>query len=716
MDRQRLVAAMLILLSLLAALPVLMTRVRLEGANDRVDLVIDTRSFVTLAQREGYPLDRLLRELAEAGVTGAIVQERDLRVLHESGEATVRLGREIRSTVASMANPHPLLRRLVNENLVKSTNTYVYSEQIAVMDEVEQRLRERLPEGAITRHDYQDGAAGPLSLLDLEISPEFTLQSSQWVMSPANPSVGFAQAEFQQITDAGLRPVPRPRNRESWTAEAVQELFEQIDLYGPTTGSVIFEGGEVTGYPNLLSTTAEQFRARGIVPILIESATQLAYTPQAGHQDLAAMLGYQTNRLYAMTQLEIDSPRFSPGETVDKWWRAAVERNIRTLFLRPFFRHQDPGRTLIETNIDRFGELADRLQRSDFELGAPRVFDTFLLGRLQRAALGVGVAGAVLLWLTFVWPLENRFYYLLAAVGALGAAGMGYLLGERAAQLLALVAAVIFPTLGATINFYRWNRGGRLIGAPGERMEARPGSLLGAAAPGSGMIACLREAVVATVVLSVSSLFGGLLVASILGDVRYMLEFLYFRGVKFSFFLPLVLVPASYVLVGREGGLRQRAEGILHDLRGYLNLVLTYGYVVVGVLAMVAGFWYIQRSGNQPLVPVPAWELQIRAWLEETLLARPRTKEFLIGYPAMMLGAAIVVRGWRNWAIGLSLVGVTAGVSVVNSFSHLRTPVLISLLRWTHGLWIGLLLGVVGTAVVLWALDWVRKQERSERI
>jgi hypothetical protein len=715
MFRQRIFAAALIALSVLASLPVLLQRVQAEAANNRVDLVIETRSFQLLARREGYPFEQLLRDLARAGVTGAIVAERDLRVLEENGLANLRLGREIKSNVASMANPHPLLRRLVLEDAIKATNTYVFSDQIGVIDQLERSLRLRLPPESVKRHDYRDGAAGSLSLLELAVSPEFTLQGNQYLMSPANPSIGFGAEEFRLVTEAGLRPVPRPRNRTSWTAEAVRELLEQIDRFGPGTRSVIFEGAQVTGFPDLLELTAAEFARRGIVPIFIESATQLAYTPQAGHQELARLMGYQTNRLYAMTQAEIDSPRFSPGETIDKWWRAAVERNIRTLYLRPFFRQQDPDKGVIETNLSRFGELAERLKQAGFTLGAPATFPEYYVRLRHWALLGAGVVGAGLLWLSLVWPVSDRVYYPLAAVGLLGAAGAAAVLRDTGAQLLALAAAILFPALGATVNFYRWNRGGQLIGGPGEAIALRTGALAGAAPIGSSLLPGLREAAVSTGILAGLSLLGGLLVSAILGDPRYLLEFLYFRGVKVAFFAPLLLAVASYVMIGRTGGLRERVGGLIADLKGYLRLALTYGYVVLGLTALIGAFWYIQRTGNQPLVPVPAWELKLRAMLEENLLARPRTKEFLVGYPAMMLAAAVLLRGWRNWALALSLAAVTAGVSVVNSFSHLRTPLLISVMRWAHGLWMGVILGLIGTAAVIWALDWLIRQERGDR-
>jgi hypothetical protein len=90
---------------------------------------------------------------------------------------------------------------------------------------------------------------------------------------------------------------------------------------------------------------------------------------------------------------------------------------------------------------------------------------------------------------------------------------------------------------------------------------------------------------------------------------------------------------------------------------------------------------------------------------------RPRTKELLFGHPLVFLSLALMYRGTRR---GLWL-GLTAGlvgqISLLNTFCHLHTPLLVSLVRAFHGLWIGLLLGLLVWA----AVNWWEKRAASRR-
>ena len=61
-----------------------------------------------------------------------------------------------------------------------------------------------------------------------------------------------------------------------------------------------------------------------------------------------------------------------------------------------------------------------------------------------------------------------------------------------------------------------------------------------------------------------------------------------------------------------------------------------YVFFVVAALGAVA--WvFVGRSGHTAGVPVPTSELMLRRFLENTMYARPREKEFIIGHPALML-------------------------------------------------------------------------------
>src|SRR5205823_12796035 len=86
-------------------------------------------------------------------------------------------------------------------------------------------------------------------------------------------------------------------------------------------------------------------------------------------------------------------------------------------------------------------------------------------------------------------------------------------------------------------------------------------------------------------------------------------------------------------------------------------------------------------------------EMSLRNMLDRYLV-RPRTKEFLIGHPALLaallLGATRAGRGVR---LSLALIGSIGQVSMVNSFCHLHTPLLMTVTRVFNGLWLGVLIG-----------------------
>jgi hypothetical protein len=121
--------------------------------------------------------------------------------------------------------------------------------------------------------------------------------------------------------------------------------------------------------------------------------------------------------------------------------------------------------------------------------------------------------------------------------------------------------------------------------------------------------------------------------------------------------------------------------------------------ILLALAALSGLLFVVTRSGNQPLVVPSALELKARALLESALIIRPRTKEFLVGHPALMLAVALSLRGRRTW---LPLIAVAAGfgqASLLNTFCHFHTPLHVSFLRAGNGLWLGALLGVIAIAV-----------------
>ncbi|MHB8945468.1 MAG: DUF5693 family protein, partial [Bacillota bacterium] len=269
-------------------------------------------------------------------------------------------------------------------------------------------------------------------------------------------------------------------------------------------------------------------------------------------------------------------------------------------------------------------------------------------------------------------------------------------------QMMALAGALIFPTLGTAYPLKRWRR---------VRGRNSIGSTAGVA---------LVSLVTATAI----SLIGAFFIASLLSDIRYLLEFDYFRGVKLVHIVPmalLALIYAAYYGAGGDGGERRReqtaerapdVDGPPHDVvveaARFLRTKVRVVHVALLLLAAIAGYIYIGRTGNTSGLAVSSLELNVRAGLERLLVARPRTKEFLIGHPALILGAWSVLRGYPALAFPLVLAGSIGQVSAVNSFQHLRTPFALSLLRGVNGLVLGAAIGLVALIIIDPIARWLR--------
>jgi len=189
--------------------------------------------------------------------------------------------------------------------------------------------------------------------------------------------------------------------------------------------------------------------------------------------------------------------------------------------------------------------------------------------------------------------------------------------------------------------------------------------------------------------ISLASSAGGLVVAAILTQWRFMTASDVFFGVKVATVVPLVLVPILWLL--------EEDRHPLITLRRVWNLSerpLSVRAAVLVVAAGGVGVVLLLRTGNTSL-PVLGVEERLRNALEAALIARPRTKEYLVGHPAMLLGIAAMLWGARRWALPLVILGTIGQVGLVNSFSHLHTPILYTVWRTANGLWLGTLLGVV---------------------
>ena len=297
---------------------------------------------------------------------------------------------------------------------------------------------------------------------------------------------------------------------------------------------------------------------------------------------------------------------------------------------------------MVENTTRLVADLTAALEVDGFTIAplptGEQEFD-FAPSRWLRAAAALGVLAALVL-------LALRFPGAWGALAALGVSGLGVFAGGFDWDALALVAALVFPVLG-----FLW-------------FPRRPWALPAA----TGV-----------------SLLGALLLAGVGSDRAALLALEPFAGVGATLVVPPALFVAADLL--RE----RRPAAWIRELWGR---ELRLGDVVVAGVAVAALGLVVIRRGNLPIIGASDLELAIRSLLSEWFV-RPRFKE-LLGHPLALLGLAAAVWRWPRWSVTLFLAGgVVAQASILNSFSHYHTPLLVSLQRTVIAFGLGAALGIV---------------------
>ncbi len=235
-------------------------------------------------------------------------------------------------------------------------------------------------------------------------------------------------------------------------------------------------------------------------------------------------------------------------------------------------------------------------------------------------------------------------------------------------KVLALTGGIAFATMG-------------FVAIPRAFTGAYPRSY------GAALAAGLRTAGVAYLF----ALLGALVVVGLLSVPLMMQEIDRFSGVKLVLAVPPLLAFVLYVYTRRFGNEPPGPEqSALAPVRVYQLALL--------VLLAGAAFLILSRSGNQSDITPSTFELSLRSDLTAVLGVRPRFKEFLIGVPLLMLLPALRIDQRRLFGWLFAIAAAIGTADVVDTFSHLHTPLLISLLRTVNGAVLGVFVG----AILIW--------------
>jgi hypothetical protein len=645
-------AQAILVLGLLASLAVAFLRVRVESHANRVELAMDFTDLDTLARSYDYNRSAFLIALRRAGLTSLAVTEELGANVGSDGKAYATTGAALINQARVSPIGDPLLAQLVRTHRIVEGAVYL------------------LVSDAATYHRYR-------TMLPLHFSPR-----SVRVLRPVRPwlievrtqvdyfnatALGIPTDQIELAHRLGLLVVPRFQNDERFGAPQINALFADVIRYDPKVSTVIFFGlgNQVLGYPDHLEDTANAFKAHPFVNFgSIE--TYDVVQVQKGNDTLARLLPGRTVRVQAIAKPELDKIKLD--EAVGRYVLGVRERNVRVVYLRPW-THQDGTLSIEATNVEMVKQIADELRGAGFRLG--RATPIPLYHGNNRVLVGLAALAVpsifVLLLDFFGW---YRRLIAIAAYGltiALYAAGVVSHHDAAVRSAIALAGALCFATAALLVLIPAWTE----IPSPrfGTQFARSAGWMLAA----TGV-----------------ALLGALVVIGVMSSPLAMTEIERFRGVRLILALPPLLALLLYCF-DRRFGAATRPRDVL------LSPVLAY-QLLAGIAIVALGALMLARSGNESDVSPSPVELALRHILTHVLSVRPRFKEFLIGFPCMMLLPALLPPHRRiiGWLLALGI-GVGVG-DVIDTFSHLHTPIEISILRIVNGLVVGAIIG----AVVIW--------------
>lgn len=454
----------------------------------------------------------------------------------------------------------------------------------------------------------------------------------------SNLPLGYNHDQVRQLTERGLDVIARVPDTLRSVDFATEELAALRDEFGADRLILLGTQLPFATDPSAAETFSTWLRSEQFTVFLVE------FTNQPGAPELVAAVG-PAGRM-RVVGLAPDYPPRTIGDTA----RSLRERNIRLLELRS---HQTLDAVDRLDILTRAGREIQQAAPSEFQRGPAEPPTAVEASPLHLAGAALASAGIAAAAASLVAPILG-----LAVGGAVGLMVLGMALTGSAA--LGDVTRLAVAGLAALLAVF-------------------------VARPRAGLPAATVEYAKAGLVV----IAGGLTVAGLAHDTLFFAGVRDFWGVKALLIGPPLAAAAvaTYVSLNRPR---------LVDAAPILNLPVRIWHVIAFLAVAGAAGFMLLRSGNTGIqIDV---ELLFREQLESLFTVRPRSKEFLLGWPALLLGVLAAFRLRHGW--WLYVVAAIATASAVDTFTHFHSPLLVSLLRTVYGLVLGYAAGVIALGVV----------------
>lgn len=692
-----------VLIGIISSFILSFNRMSIESDNKVIDITLDLMEVEKLAEQSEEDLSWWLKKFNDWGVGSVTLNEETFEGMMDSYKPIdVKM---VGNIVADMnwKNDYPQdFIDYVETNGIDNYDVVVTTNLESISTFVENGLKGRYEEDLFEIFKSENQV---IFLLDGTVQEALFIRPPVLVNNNNKPYIdkkelassklirlglGFDEEKIKIIKDAGLEVILRPMSyNPNWGGEKyINANLEEYERFNIEAKYMIFSGEQVLGYPENIDMVRRFMEKNNTKVGLIESGVQRGHIEQKGIDELTEVLDYNAVRIFSMPdyiQQRYKFYNYNGSEEIENTlYRAVTERNVRLIFFRPFKWDNSTYVTNYEEYERMFESFEERIAEHKMTLGDASVMKKNTVNTIFKILIGLGILGGGIIMLEGMFNLNDKFKKLLILLGILFIIAFPLVFPYFSVKIYGMVAAVVFPTLSmiyfcnvAKSNYFSENQDNTL-----KRSILTGGKLI--------------------ITMALISSIGSLFVSSLLSSTEFLLEMDIFRGIKISQLIPILLY--SITFLGYFGYRKEKDKSItklnISDIKDILVDNIKIYFLVLFVFIGAAGYIYLARTGHETNVQPSNLEMIGRNFLELKLMARPRIKEFLVAFPAIILA---VYTAFNRKKLLLFLVGLAVVIgqtSIVNTFTHLRTPMYLSIIRTFYGLIFGLVLGIIYVIIV----------------
>lgn len=653
MTKKNLFVKILIMLVFVAVmLPSFVQRVKNEERNKDVMFALNYNSARMLLSDE--ELDRSLAENKKNGVNNVIIAEESINSLISAGYVT---GIKYNVLCHKYDDESEDIIKLIKDNKKIHNDSYLL---ITKRPDCKEYL-EKWMGAKYTQEEYikvTTTTDADVYLIYREIG------------NAAQATVGFDESKIEFAYEKGFNVVlslmVHPFAKTDYV-DYIAELVDKYDVKFINLKKSFSKQDNKKAENKTIDAFCKLIKEKNLYLILTEDQTQLSNQKPIGYEKLIESAAGKVLRGYDTIDFYTTNTGDTTGEKrYQQILNSVVDRNIRFVTINQLSNGTSSlDKKSAVTNLSTKAAM-DRISRIGFNT---QEYDTKYSGYIvnRRLSSAAAIILMILMGLMILeWLCGKKLLKLelLAAAGALLATVFTFVAPISIVELYPTAFAAIAPSFMITaIMAYAKNTCNKLP-----------------------TIKFFLSALLLTAVMFVLC---GVVQSALLSGLDYHLNSLIFRGIKLSLFAPIVFSIVAFAILFME-----KTEKLSKRIIRILNAQIKVYWVIIAVVMSAVVAIYLIRSGN--VTSISGFETYMRNAITELMTARPRTKEFLVGWPCLVLFLYYIKNsGCRFIQWGFAVGSSILFASVINSFCHVFTSASIIYMRVLNGMIVGAVISAV---------------------